>query len=193
MAGSETDEQGAEAAQEQGSFWDRFSFDNFSLDSLDSNLLWQVPLIGSGLWFLTSMLFGERREGAQQNNDAWMNLGVIGAAAGAIWYFFMRTPSRESLLEDAAELNVNPQGHDYDYSGAGRRAYDQAYQVELTRFQNGDARTADRSLRSAIEILRDARVEQVPEDAVARADATVDAAIRATVAQNQAAVAYRSV
>lgn len=183
------DTENTEKPEENGSFFDRFKPENFSLDSIDSNLIWQIPLIGGGLWFLGSMLFGEKKNPNQSGTGAWANLGIMGAVGGAIWYFFMRTPSREKLFEEAAELGVNPEGYDNinnnDYTHVGKTAYQEAYQVEFYRTLHGSADAANKNLDSAIDVLRDAKVKAMPEDLVARADATVDAAVQATLIQRQ--------
>ena len=161
-------------------------FENFSLDSLDKNLLWQIPLFGGALWFLGSMFFGKEEGKENERGLGFLgNLLMIGGIGTAIWYFFGRRESMEELADQAIAAGANPDGHDYEYGTVGGHAYRSAYDVEMQRAQAGNIKGLHRGFQDAVAILERAQVQQVDENLLARADATVDVALQ-VVAQQRA-------
>lgn len=161
--------------EENKPFWE-----NMSLDKIDPAWLFALPIIGGGLWFASSLLFGERKNPNMHSTGGLLGIGVTGGLLYAAYHFLFRTKGAEEIEQSIADLPYAASGHDVSYNRAGQAAYAQAFDVVATGYQARAAspEQADKWLRKqAQEAVGDLKNESVylgDQTRAARSDATID-------------------
>ena len=155
---------------------------DWSLEGFDPSWLFAIPIVGGGLWALSSLLFNRDEENSRQGAGGWLSIAAFIGIGYGIYHFFFRTQGGEEIEENIYEdLPHAKPGMDIAYRGSARRAYEQTFATAIDTYNRRASRSmddADEWLRDqaqgAVSVLRRETVYAVEPERAAVSDAIVD-------------------